>query len=567
MNKKVRIYSIIISFILFLVSSPVFAVEYTYDELSRLTSVTYDNGERIEYDYDAAGNMLGVNSVLAAKIDSIAITRISSDPLKLNIDVKANIDAELQYQIWAEDAAGWALIKGYDTDSSCTWEPQKTDNEHYRIQVRIKDPTTGIICDTVLKEMTYDELGIVKIDSITTDTEVQGQGKVNNPVNIIANAKGDDLEYQFIIKKGDVVDTQTDYQASNTFTWTPGTKGFFTIIARARKSIETSNSYEYSIPFEVVDTSHAYPELDGAIFDAQSNGTVNITASSSDPKDGWEYAFSIGESMRGPSYMSPYSSVSNVFNWNPSKFGSGVYEVWSYVKDPDSSQYDDAVRKYYTVKNPKESLTIDMTASDISDPGNIKPVDSNPLVSVDNTFEFKATSNPGRDLLYSFWLLDEKGYRIVRDYETPDKGGDTWQWMPVKSGIYTVLVRVKENGVSGSYENEKAITFTVTDGNHTDIQNINIDSVKVNGSEDPGQLKKRTNVKLEVDATGTDSLMYFFAVTDDLFGWRTLRQFSPENTLNWMPKKAGKYQIIVWVKDAVSGSYEKTTYKDVVVGD
>lgn len=33
---------------------------YTYDDLNRVTSVLYDNGKTIEFDYDAAGNVLRV---------------------------------------------------------------------------------------------------------------------------------------------------------------------------------------------------------------------------------------------------------------------------------------------------------------------------------------------------------------------------------------------------------------------------------------------------------------------------------------------------------------------------
>ena len=36
------------------------SIKYTYDDLDRLTSVTYDNGQRIVYAYDAAGNRTSV---------------------------------------------------------------------------------------------------------------------------------------------------------------------------------------------------------------------------------------------------------------------------------------------------------------------------------------------------------------------------------------------------------------------------------------------------------------------------------------------------------------------------
>ncbi len=37
-----------------------YAATYSYDELNRVTSVTYDSGQKIEYSYDAGGNLLSV---------------------------------------------------------------------------------------------------------------------------------------------------------------------------------------------------------------------------------------------------------------------------------------------------------------------------------------------------------------------------------------------------------------------------------------------------------------------------------------------------------------------------
>lgn len=41
---------------------PVHAVTYTYDNLNRLTSVTYKTGQKIAYTYDSGGNILSVTA-------------------------------------------------------------------------------------------------------------------------------------------------------------------------------------------------------------------------------------------------------------------------------------------------------------------------------------------------------------------------------------------------------------------------------------------------------------------------------------------------------------------------
>jgi YD repeat-containing protein len=37
---------------------------YTYDDLGRLETVTYDDGSVVEYDYDETGNRTAVTTVL-----------------------------------------------------------------------------------------------------------------------------------------------------------------------------------------------------------------------------------------------------------------------------------------------------------------------------------------------------------------------------------------------------------------------------------------------------------------------------------------------------------------------
>ncbi|NLK51043.1 MAG: RHS repeat protein [Syntrophomonadaceae bacterium] len=55
---KVWLLTIILASVF--VALPANASTYTYDNLNRLTSVTYDNGQKVIYTYDVAGNILEV---------------------------------------------------------------------------------------------------------------------------------------------------------------------------------------------------------------------------------------------------------------------------------------------------------------------------------------------------------------------------------------------------------------------------------------------------------------------------------------------------------------------------
>ena len=61
MNRQIRLHTFVITvFFFWLISVPAFSasVQYTYDNLNRVTKATYDNGMAIEYTYDDAGNRL-----------------------------------------------------------------------------------------------------------------------------------------------------------------------------------------------------------------------------------------------------------------------------------------------------------------------------------------------------------------------------------------------------------------------------------------------------------------------------------------------------------------------------
>ncbi len=61
--------SIGFAFLIFFLPFDLFAIGYTYDHLGRLTSVVYDNGERISYRYDEVSNITELTTIKAA-VDS-----------------------------------------------------------------------------------------------------------------------------------------------------------------------------------------------------------------------------------------------------------------------------------------------------------------------------------------------------------------------------------------------------------------------------------------------------------------------------------------------------------------
>jgi|GEM_PF-745679 len=76
---KLKLIALLSSIIITIValSVPASAVTYEYDDLGRVTEVTYDSGQKIEYKYDAGGNILSAEDVSIIKLNPIGNKTVS----------------------------------------------------------------------------------------------------------------------------------------------------------------------------------------------------------------------------------------------------------------------------------------------------------------------------------------------------------------------------------------------------------------------------------------------------------------------------------------------------------
>ncbi|SHJ81877.1 YD repeat-containing protein [Hathewaya proteolytica DSM 3090] len=86
MNKKIFFLFMCMSFI-FIFQRYTYADTYHYDELNRLITVTFDNGNSINYSYDPCGNILSTKKTVIAQEPKIISldTGISGSTLNLNV--------------------------------------------------------------------------------------------------------------------------------------------------------------------------------------------------------------------------------------------------------------------------------------------------------------------------------------------------------------------------------------------------------------------------------------------------------------------------------------------------
>ena len=82
MNLLAQFYSkTAIAVIGLILTTSSYAATYTYDKLHRLTSVTYNSGQVINYVYDPAGNLISVENLAESYQVEGYVQNESSEPL------------------------------------------------------------------------------------------------------------------------------------------------------------------------------------------------------------------------------------------------------------------------------------------------------------------------------------------------------------------------------------------------------------------------------------------------------------------------------------------------------
>ncbi|MEW6172725.1 MAG: Ig-like domain-containing protein [Bacillota bacterium] len=112
MRLKSLIQALIMLLLLLCIAFPAFTATYTYDDLGRLTSVTYTNGQKINYTYDAGGNLLTVTTP-----DTVGPTVYSTNPADGAIDVSVDKTVYVTFSenIQPGDNYGGIMLKAGET--------------------------------------------------------------------------------------------------------------------------------------------------------------------------------------------------------------------------------------------------------------------------------------------------------------------------------------------------------------------------------------------------------------------------------------------------------------------
>ncbi|MGL4454036.1 MAG: triple tyrosine motif-containing protein [Sarcina sp.] len=149
-------------------------------------------------------------------------------------------------------------------------------------------------------------------------------------------------------------------------------------------------------------------------------------------------------------------------------------------------------------------------------------------------YEIKIENNTDDDLLYKI-LIGREGVWEALDDEFCNK--DEFQWTPMKKGNYHILAQAKKRGSIKSFEYKATRSISVGVNEENLIQDISI-------NKEVYDIGDKVEVIVESNIT---PVMYRYFISSKE-GWRLMRDYTPDNTLNFTANEAGSFDILVECK-------------------
>jgi|GEM_PF-6311911 len=190
-SRKTIAITLVITLLLASFAIPANAATYTYDELNRLTSVTYENGQKLTYTYDAGGNITSVSHT--GGMQSLSVQ--STVPADKAVDVPVDQDISVTFSVYIEPGSTYDNISVQDatynpvnitkfiTADTLTIDP--VDNLDYNTQYTVTVPT-GAVKDKIGKDLAADYSFIFTTGSApdTTEPTVGSTDPSNNATKV-----------------------------------------------------------------------------------------------------------------------------------------------------------------------------------------------------------------------------------------------------------------------------------------------------------------------------------------------------------------------------------------------
>ena len=433
------------------------------------------------------------------------------------------------YKFLLYDGVAWTVARDWSASSTWTWTPAVAGT--YFVQVWARNAGSSAGYDAWLAAPSFVVTGPPPL-SVTALSPSPGSGAVIGASilwSAVATGGTGPYTYKFVVFDGANWIVGRDWNASNSWTWTPTSAGTYTVQVWARNA----------------GSSAVYDAWRGAAFVVAPLPSPTVTSLSSSPLGGTIIGQSVLWTAMVSGGTSPYSykfllfdgvnwtvgrdwGAANTWNWTPTAIGTYLLQVW--VRNAGSTTTYDAWLSsgWYTVSNPPPLTVTSFLPSPLT-------------ASVGGAVLWTATTSGGTaPYSYKFLVFDGTNWTLGRDWAV----SNTWTWSPSGAGTYIVQVWVRNAGSSAEYDAwRNSGVYTVTGPPPLTITSL---------APSPSTVTTGMTVSWTTVASGGSGPYTYRYLAFDGVNWTVPCEWSTSATCTWTPTAPGTYTIQVWARNAGS---------------
>lgn len=465
--------------------------------------------------FGGTGEDVSAQTANTLSIDSYSMDVASPQPAGTAVTLVASASGGtggLQYKFSYEKDGNWVRIQDYSSSGTAQWRPPQEGQ--YTVTVFVKD-TSG---NEIAKGIPFTAQSALPVNVNTLNVDPSTSQPAGSVISLEAAASGGqgDFEYKFSYEKDGRWVRIQDYSPSSAALWVPTEAGDYSVVAFVRDAAGTeavkSAQFQVTAPPKVtVDRIAANPSSSQRVGEE-----VNLSAKGSGGMGQLQYKFSYeknGSWVRIQDY-----STSSTAQWIPQQ--AGDYTLTVFIKDANGTEVAKGIPFHVEAGQPPQVTGVS--------------VDKPSPQHAGNSMQISAQAQGGVGALRYKFSYEKDGVWVrIQDYSS----SKTATWTPEEPGNYQLVVFVQdEQGI----EIAKGIPYQVTEAIPLEVTSFTADK------EAPQYTG--TSIRLTADAQGEGELQYKFLYRTD-GQWEEIQGYSDKNTALWQPKSAGRYSLVVFVKN------------------
>lgn len=405
------------------------------------------------------------------------------------------------------------FTRDFAADSKFAYTPNAAGN--YEVDAYAVDAISDNIYDAADK-MSF----LVKAKDSLTDLTIDKNAPFpGDTVTFNAAASASDTLYKYIVSKEGIQVFSSEYSANSALQYVPASPGTYQVQVFAKDSVSPADYDDTkSLTFIVYD----YPQLSGASADKAQllkNDTIHLTAGGMKGTNSYLYKFVVSKDniVVAAQDYSPSSS----YDFTPTEEGN--YKAAVYLKDALSfKEYDDMKELAFTVLADAKIGTFQIDKTQYL---------------VGQTIYVDATASLGSGSYLYKYVVTKNGEVVAAvDYNS----AACMQYKADAEGSYEITVYVKDMLSSKEYDDMSVTTVPV----------FAQPTMTLTASRNSALVGNTINYSIS-EANGSGKAQYRFVVIKDS-STVTDSGYVDANTFSFTPTAAGTYQIVGYMKDALS---------------